>query len=156
MSFEEETNSLKIYENIIRFKDKYMIYPYIMMCDATDKTNEIIEFYLGMGKDFFRKDFRLSFTKSLGKITWFNNEYRSMFFGFYEQIAEDNVDDATNHTEYDDLLVNEMNKINAFHMVVPKITIVLYTDEECRYYLDGCNTIITHKFGLTGTESMWI
>lgn len=126
------------------------------MCDTTDKTNEIIEFYLGMGKDFFRKDFRLSFTKSLGKITCFNNEYRSMFFGFYEQIAEDNVDDATNHTEYDDLLVNEMNKINAFHMVVPKITIVLYTDEECRYYVDGCNKIMTHKFGLTGSQSMWI
>jgi hypothetical protein len=127
-----------------------------MIEDKTNDTQDIVDFYLGMGVDFFHKDFRMGFTKSVAKMNCFNKEYQAMFFGFYEQLAEDNVDDATNDAEYDDLLISEMNKINAFKMVVPKITIVLYTDDECRYYMDGHNEIIKHNFGQKGSRNMWV
>ena len=127
-----------------------------MIEDKTNDTQDIVDFYLGMGVDFFHKDFRLRFTKSVAKMNCFNKEYQAMFFGFYEQLAEDHVDDATNNAEYDDLLMCEMNKISAFKMIVPKITIVLYTDDECRYYIDGHNEIIKHDFGKKGSRNMWI
>ena len=120
-----------------------------------DKHNGQLQTYIGLGVDFFHKDCRLDFTRSVAKIEHFNAEYRRLFLSFYEQISEDNVCDATCDAEYDALIVKEFNTISELRKVARMTTIILYTDDVCRYIIEGTNTIMTHKFLKKRTENMW-
>ena len=114
---------------------------------------EMIEEYLTIGRANFKTDFRLPFTRSYPNIAQFNREYRNSFFEFMEQLAEVGIEDATCDAEYDLMIVGEINILNSFKSVVPKIMIILFTDDLCRYVIEGTNTIYDHKF--KNDDDMW-